>query len=171
MVANPFSPEVILALPEQVRLLLSNTKPSLQVQRWLPNKFRQACSQFPLLLSHSFTSEKNKIVLNGGTDWWRSITKIGLKVGGGGGGNFPIYSFSKYNPDVLTTCKAIIEATVSGFVKCAWADSSTSVVFPRVFKFRLKWLDRVLRWRYRPSLNAKYAFLRNNLGNRLWHVW
>ena len=30
--------------------------------------------------------------------------------------------------------------------------------------YSLWWLDRVSQWRYRPSLNSKYASLRNNYG-------
>ena len=55
-----FSPVVNVSLPVQVLSLVSNTYPSLHWQRCLPNKFRQVCSQLPLLISHSLTSENNQ---------------------------------------------------------------------------------------------------------------
>ena len=41
-----------------------------------------------------------------------------LRQGGGGGEQLPIHSFKRNPNGVLTTCKAIIEAIASGFVKC-----------------------------------------------------
>lgn len=46
------------------------------------------------------------------------------------GEQLPIHSLKWCWNHVLTTCKAIVKAIVSGFVKCKWAGSLISIVFP-----------------------------------------